>query len=409
MKKKKIKVLYLNYFQSRGGAAIAMNRILASLKRRVYIRKICYQIDDPVDQQLFYIPNNLDLFLRIIKYKFQHFLKFFLNSNHGSHSFNIFSSKFLKLINNSNFDLVHFHWIGNEMISIEDIGKINKPIIWTTHDMWPFCGSSHYSFLENFDIFKSSNNLDSYTFFRKKKNWHNIGHVVAPSHWQFKNIKKSKLFKNKKNFLIKYPINTKIWKPFPKNLSRKKIGIGLNELVFLFASDNRALDKRKGLAQLIKVLNALSKRINFRLIIMGSSYKDLINFEKLNFACTIFSHISDIEKNPPIYIYSASDLFLFPSVSEVGGLVVQEAAACGIPVIAFEDTGAASFVSHKKTGYLAKNKNFKNFYRGIKWVIKNKNALKKENIINYVKNNFSYKIISNKYLEVYKNITKSNI
>lgn len=34
--KTKIKVLYLNYFQSRGGACIATNRIIKSLKKNLY-------------------------------------------------------------------------------------------------------------------------------------------------------------------------------------------------------------------------------------------------------------------------------------------------------------------------------------------------------------------------------------
>ena len=31
------------------------------------------------------------------------------------------------------------------MLSISDIEKINKPIVWTLHDMWPFCGAEHLS------------------------------------------------------------------------------------------------------------------------------------------------------------------------------------------------------------------------------------------------------------------------
>ena len=31
------------------------------------------------------------------------------------------------------------------MISIEEIQKIKKPIVWTIVDMWPFSGSTHYT------------------------------------------------------------------------------------------------------------------------------------------------------------------------------------------------------------------------------------------------------------------------
>ena len=31
------------------------------------------------------------------------------------------------------------------MLSIADIAKIKKPIVWTLHDMWAFCGAEHYT------------------------------------------------------------------------------------------------------------------------------------------------------------------------------------------------------------------------------------------------------------------------
>ena len=41
------------------------------------------------------------------------------------------------------YDLVHLHWVQGEMISIESIGRINKPLVWTLHDNWAFLGSEH--------------------------------------------------------------------------------------------------------------------------------------------------------------------------------------------------------------------------------------------------------------------------
>ena len=31
------------------------------------------------------------------------------------------------------------------MLSVSDIEKIKKPVIWTLHDMWGFCGAEHYT------------------------------------------------------------------------------------------------------------------------------------------------------------------------------------------------------------------------------------------------------------------------
>jgi glycosyltransferase involved in cell wall biosynthesis len=31
------------------------------------------------------------------------------------------------------------------MMSIADIGRLTKPVVWTLHDMWAFCGAEHYT------------------------------------------------------------------------------------------------------------------------------------------------------------------------------------------------------------------------------------------------------------------------
>ena len=43
----------------------------------------------------------------------------------------ILPSTLPRRINNSDFDLVHMHWINYEMLSISDISNISRPIIWT--------------------------------------------------------------------------------------------------------------------------------------------------------------------------------------------------------------------------------------------------------------------------------------
>ena len=32
------------------------------------------------------------------------------------------------------------------MISVSDLSKIKKPLVWTLHDMWGFCGAEHISY-----------------------------------------------------------------------------------------------------------------------------------------------------------------------------------------------------------------------------------------------------------------------
>ncbi|AXY02113.1 hypothetical protein D1115_14125 [Vibrio alfacsensis] len=49
----------------------------------------------------------------------------------------------VKAINGSDFDIVHLHWVNAGLLSVEDIQKIEKPIVWTLHDSWAFTGGCH--------------------------------------------------------------------------------------------------------------------------------------------------------------------------------------------------------------------------------------------------------------------------
>jgi hypothetical protein len=50
-----------------------------------------------------------------------------------------------KKISLFNPDIVHLHWICHGFVPVEFLKKINKPIIWTLHDMWAFTGGCHYN------------------------------------------------------------------------------------------------------------------------------------------------------------------------------------------------------------------------------------------------------------------------
>ena len=44
-------------------------------------------------------------------------------------------------------DIIHLHWINQGFFSLKPsvLFKLNKPIVWTFHDMWAFTGGCHYS------------------------------------------------------------------------------------------------------------------------------------------------------------------------------------------------------------------------------------------------------------------------
>ena len=145
MQLKKIKILHLTFSEHFGGANISAYRIHESLKLNNIDSKILVLDRTKKNQNnksiLSYKSKNS--LLHIIKNYFVKILDLTIRNN-CQNSFNIFNSGLAKFINNMDIDIVNLHWINNEMISIKEISDIKKPIVWTLHDMWAFCGSEHY-------------------------------------------------------------------------------------------------------------------------------------------------------------------------------------------------------------------------------------------------------------------------
>ena len=88
------------------------------------------------------------------------------------------------------------------------------------------------------------------------------------------------------------------------------------------------------------------------------------------------------------YLYSSSDIFLFPSIFDTDGLVVKEAAAKGTPSLVIKNTGAAEQIEDGVNGWALDNdidafadkveeiynmkKNFPNEYLELRESTKNK-------------------------------------
>jgi hypothetical protein len=141
-----MKVLHIN-FSEKGGAAIGLRRLHKALKLK-NIESEIFNFDK-------YIKSNKNLYSKIISssiWKIQIFfkkiiLKFFVNLGHKETvSLNLYSPiNYEKIIRDKKADIVHLHWVGNEMISPKSISNINRPLFWTMHDMWTFTGGCYYA------------------------------------------------------------------------------------------------------------------------------------------------------------------------------------------------------------------------------------------------------------------------
>lgn len=287
---------------------------------------------------------------------------------------NFFNSGLVKAINNSDYDVVNIHWINNEFISIEDIGKIKKPIVLTLHDMWAFCGAEHYATDEKSSrwcLGYQSNNrpynskgldIDKWVWNRKRKSWKKSMHIVAPSQWLSDCVKRSYLMHDWPVETIPNVLDLRQFQPWDKNQARTILGLPINKRLILFGAMGGTSDPRKGWYYLESALNKLSKlNGDFQCVVFGQSKPE---DQSLNNISTIWmGHIND--EVTISLLYSAADVMVVPSLQENLPQTATEAQACGCPVVAFNCTGLPDVVDHLKTGYLAKAFDTDDFANGI--------------------------------------------
>jgi len=344
-------------------------------------------------------------------------VKLLKTSNQILHSPQIFSSNWIKLLNNCDADLVHLHWFQHEMISISDIAKIKKPLVWTLHDMWPFCGAEHISYDLRWKEGYNNNNrpakesgfdLNLWTWNRKKKYWKTPIQLIATSEWMQETVSESFLMKHWPVETIPNPLDLNIWKPMDQIQARDCFNLPKNVPLILFGAIAGTSEFHKGydlLDSAIKFISSSSKLKDAHLVVFGQS-KPLIP-TKLKIPVIYLGHLNDDLSLRAAY--SSCNLLVVPSRIESFAQTASEAQACGVPVVAFNTTGLKTTVLHKVTGYLAKPFDINDLANGIIWTLNQGNYNLQKKARDSALKRFSYSKVGKSHLELYKKTIKKNI
>lgn len=321
-------------------------------------------------------------------------------------------SGWAKFLNNSDVDVVHLHWPHNEMMSISDIGKITKPLVWTLHDMWAFCGAEHIThekrFIEGYNKSNRSNqesgvDLKKWTWRRKVKKWQRPINIITPSNWM-KDVAKSSYLMNKWSIqVIPNTIDTAFWSPADIKYSRNLLGLPQNRKILLFGAIGGRSNKNKGFEILKNALLHLSKTdLDPLLIIVGESNRK--NNKIFGLDTFYLGHLHDDISMK--LAYCSADVVLIPSKIENLPNMAIESTACGTPVVAFNTGGISDIIQHKINGWLAKKFEAADFADGIKWVFSNTadTQLLSRNARKLAVENFNEKKIVEMHMEIYNEL-----
>lgn len=311
--------------------------------------------------------------------------------------------------NRSDADVVHLHWVNHEMMSIKDIGHIKKPLVWTLHDMWAFCGAEHVT--EDFrwrEGYSSASRPDHETGFdlnrwvwqRKRNAWRRPIHIVTPSHWLANCVRQSVLMRDWPVSVIHNPLDTQVWRPVEKHFARELLGLTSAGPLLLFGTFGANAAPHKGFDLLLSSLEHFrAQRAGLRLLIVGENApREPID---LGIPIHYMGHLHD-DLSLRV-LYSAADATVIPSRIENLPNMGVESLACGTPVVAFDTGGLPDIVRHRQTGYLAKAFDAEDLAQGIQWVLEDTERhfqLGVQARADAV-TRFSYQNVARQYIDVY--------
>ncbi len=134
---------------------------------------------------------------------------------------------------------------------------------------------------------------------------------------------------------------------------RSELGLEGHGPVFIFVG---RLLWYKGIRHILDSLKLLEQRgTDFRMMIVGDGAdreeieaytKELGLTDRVIFTGAVYDR-----EELRVY-YTAGDLFIFPSLYDTNGIVVREAAACGVPSVLIKGSCAAEGITHHRTGIL---------------------------------------------------------
>ncbi len=418
--RKPLKVVHLCYSDDKGGAAIGARRSHQAMLSQGVDSRLVVVTKYSSDPRVIELPKR-QTFRRIITRLGKYLAQFQKSDNPIIRTLNLVPMGTANFLNTLDADIIQMHWVAADTISIGEITKINKPVVWKLPDMWAFSGAEHY--LNPGDILRykegytpsnrqsheSGLDLDRLIWLYKKYKWSNANFsIVGPSKWIAHCASESILFRNLRVRHIPNPLNLELYKPKSKKDARALFGLEQSKRFIMFGAMHATKDRRKGFQYLEQALTHLSEYLSpeeTELVILGADGPEGQQLSGFNV------HYLGIirDENKLVDAYNVADTFVLPAEADNLPNVVKEATCCGVPCVGFNVGGMPDMVEHMETGYLAQPFDAAELAKGIAWTIKHSTPELSKEVRMKAESMHRYSVAVGRYLDYYCEILNIKI
>lgn len=367
-----LSVLHINTFDNRGGSGRSSYRIHLGLKGSGVRSRMLVGCKVTEDENVGVVCNNWGLcFLDRICNRI---------TNRLSLQYLLFPSSFLIPRHQwlREADIIQLYNTHGGYFSHTVLASLsrNRPVVWRLSDMWPMTGHCAYSYecgawetgcgscpcLKEYPSLMNDTTrllwkIKEYIYKKSELK------IVAPSKWIAKLAKRSPLLRRFPIYLIPNGVDLLVFRPIPKKIVRRTLGIPLNQRIILFSAE-KIDSPRKGGVLLANALAQVTSRKSQKITLLVVGKKDCGKEIMHNLSVKYIDYVDN--NSTMAALYSAVDMFVLPTLADNFPNAILESMACGTPVVSFNVGGISEAIRHMETGYLATPKDTNDLVKGLK-------------------------------------------
>ena len=269
---------------------------------------------------------------------------------------------FARLIDELRPDVLHAHFIYQDMLSFRQLERAKIPIVIYLHDLLSVSAFSPYPGKDRrFVIGCNKHNtpwMERIVFNRK---WRFVAKTnpvfTGPSEWVCRECEESAIGHGHPIFVVPYSVDTHFAYDSNKRVPHDRFTI-------LFGAFGGRSSPLKGWPDLVAALELLPEEVKRNTVVnvFGESAEDC----KAGGVDVHF--LGKIENGPALVAeHHKADVFAFPSRQETFGQVKSEALLDGLPVVAFDRTACADGICPGENGWVAADGDIQGFANGLRY------------------------------------------